>query len=211
MGGSVTDDAKVFIVDDDACTRLVLRAMVQSLGYDVSEFSSAERFMETVPPSSAGCLVTDLRMPGMSGIELQRQIANVGFHLPVIVISGYATATDAVAAMQNGAVTLLEKPIEKSQLASYIGQAMQLYANCRLARGVRQELRGRLESLSESERQVMDGLLQGKANKQIARELDVSLRTVEGRRRAVFQKTQTDSIAALMQLVIQAREPRAQS
>ena len=207
----MADDSTVFIVDDDHGTRSVLRALVKSLGYPVSEFPSAERFIESVPPSSTGCLVTDLRMPGMSGIELQKQIAVVGFHMPVIVISGYATATDAVAAMQNGAVTLLEKPIEKSQLASYIRQALQIDSDCRQARAARLEMRTRIASLSPTEREVMDGLLLGKPNKQIARELDVSLRTVEGRRRAVFQKTQSDSIAALMELVIQSREPQSGS
>ena len=143
--------------------------------------------------------------------ELQKQIAAVGFHMPVIVISGYATATDAVTAMQNGAVTLLEKPIDKSQLASYIRQALQIDTDRRQARASRLELQSRLDSLSSVEREVMERLLLGNPNKQIARELDVSLRTVEGRRSAVFQKTKTDSIAALMQLVLKAREPQSGS
>lgn len=207
----MAEDSTVFIIDDDHGTRSVLRALVTSMGYPVSEFPSAEGFIESVPPSSTGCLVTDLRMPGMSGIELQKQLTAVGFHMPVIVISGYATATDAVAAMRNGAVTLLEKPIEKTQLASFIRQALRIDSDSRQARAARLEMQARLASLSSAERDVMEGLLRGKPNKQIARELDVSLRTVEGRRRTVFQKTQTDSIAALMQLVIEAREPHSSS
>jgi FixJ family two-component response regulator len=204
----MTDDPTVFIVDDDEATRTAVAALVGSMGFRCQAFPTGEAFLAAVGPQRSGCLITDLRMPGLSGAALQQRLLDLGYVLPLIVVSGFATTADAVQAMLRGAVTVLDKPLVADELAAAIQRALQLDAANRQAQQRRQELQARLDSLTEGERRVMECLLEGKANKSIARELEVSLRTVESRRRQVFQKTQTDSVAALVQLVLEARQPK---
>jgi FixJ family two-component response regulator len=199
----------VFVIDDEHCPRAVTVAIVRSLGYRVAEFESAEAFIGNAPAEVPGCVVTDLRMPGMSGIELQSRLRQARFPLPVIVISGYATTSDAVVAMTNGAVTVLEKPLSRRTLCDAIGEALDKDARRRADQLRQNELLTRLSSLSAAERDVMELLIQGKANKCIAQALGISEQKVASRRRQVFDKTQTDSIADLMRLVIDVRGPAA--
>lgn len=193
----------VFVVDDEHPPRAVTVAIARSLGYRTAEFVSAEAFMEQVTGDAPGCLVTDLRMPGMSGTQLQRRLRDARFLLPVIVISGFATTADAIEAMTNGAITLLEKPLSRRTLGEAIHEAIDKDLRRRADQDRRTKSLQALASLSPAERDVLELLVQGKANKCIAQALGISEQKVASRRRQVFEKTQTHSIAALMRLVLE--------
>jgi FixJ family two-component response regulator len=197
----------VFVVDDDRQARESVCALVRSLGVRAESFSSAEEFLEAYEPHLPGCLVTDVRMFGMSGIELQQKLREDGVPIPVIVITAYARTPVTVKAMQHGALTLLEKPYEEDELWDAIRKALAIDAAGRQQFERRQELRDRLAGFSPKEREVLDAVVAGKPNKTIARELDVSIRTVENRRRDVFAKMKADSVAELVRMVIEADAP----
>jgi two-component system response regulator FixJ len=194
----------VFVVDDDRQARESVCALVRSLGLRAESFASAEEFLASFTPDRAGCLVTDVRMLGMSGVELQQKLNEAGAPLPVIVLTAYARTPLTVKVMQQGALTLLEKPYEEDDLWDAIRRALAQDTNRRQQHEHVERIRGRLASLTDKEREVLDGIVAGKPNKNIARELDVSIRTVENRRRDIFAKTQTDSVAELVRMVIDA-------
>ncbi len=194
----------VFVVDDDRQARESVCALVRSLGLRAESFASAEEFLAAFTPDLAGCLVTDVRMLGMSGVELQQKLNEAGAPLPVIVLTAYARTPLTVKVMQQGALTLLEKPYEEDDLWDAIRKALAQDTNRRQQHEHVERIRGRLASLTDKEREVLDGIVAGKPNKNIARELDVSIRTVENRRRDIFAKTQTDSVAELVRMVIDA-------
>lgn len=194
----------VFVVDDDHSARGSVCALVQSMGLDAQPFSSAEDFLEAYSPSQAGCLVTDIRMMGMSGLDLQETLNEMGSLLPVVVITAFATTNLTVRAMQSGAVTLLDKPYRENELWDAVRKSLSLDAKRRVQYARRRELRDRLESLTDSERQVLDLVVAGKANKVIANRLDVSIRTVENRRRDIYGKMQADSAVDLVRMAIEA-------
>jgi FixJ family two-component response regulator len=206
MTGS-PQESTVFVVDDDRMARESVCALVRSLGVRAESFPSAEDFLADYTPGRPGCLVTDVRMLGMSGVELQQKLKEDGVTLPVIVLTAYPRTPLTVKVMQQGAVTLLEKPYEEDDLWDAIRQALAVDARTRLERDWVQEVRRRLDSLTDKEREVLDGIVAGKSNKAIARELDVSIRTVENRRRDIFTKLQAESVAELVRLVIQADLP----
>jgi FixJ family two-component response regulator len=201
-----TVEPTVFVVDDDRQARESVCALVRSLGVRAEGFPSAEEFLEAFTPDRSGCLVTDVRMFGMSGVELQQRLKKDGVPLPVIVITAYARTPLTVKVMQQGAVTLLEKPYAEDELWDAIRKALALDAAGRQDYERREKLRDRLASLTPKEREVLDGVVAGKPNKQIARELDVSIRTIENRRRDVFAKMKTDNVAELVRMVIEAGE-----
>jgi FixJ family two-component response regulator len=196
----------VFVVDDDRAARDSVCALVRSLGVRAESFASAEDFLAHYDADRPGCLVTDVRMFGMSGVELQQKLQEDGVPLPVIVITAFARTPLTVKVMQQGAVTLLEKPYAEDELWGAIRRALAIDAAGRKEYRQRQELRRRLERLTPQEREVLDAVVDGKPNKAIARELDVSIRTVENRRRDVFAKMQAHSVAELVKLVIQAEQ-----
>jgi two-component system response regulator FixJ len=192
------------VVDDDRDARHSLSALVSAMGLAARPFDSAEAFLNQYDPGQPGCLVTDHRMAGTSGLELQRQLIERGIKLPVIIITAYATPSIAVQAMQQGAVTLLEKPCDDRVLADAIRQGLARDAQQRRAAGARQMSVSRLARLSPEERRVLDMMLAGKSNKLIAIELNLSMRTVEARRQKIYAKTKTESIAELIRLVLEA-------
>jgi FixJ family two-component response regulator len=151
----------------------------------------------------AGCLVTDVRMLGISGIELQEQLQQRGIKIPVIVLTAFARTSLTVRAMQNGAVTMLDKPYDDDDLWDAIREGLKRDAEQRAAASIQQSVRKRLDSLTPSERQVLDLVVAGLPNKVIAGRLDVSVRTVENRRREIFSKMQADSVADLVRLAVQ--------
>lgn len=197
-------DATVFVVDDDDQARNSVCALVRSMGLAAESFSSAEGFLAAYEDPGPGCLVTDVRMMGMSGLELQEALHKRGLTLPVIVITAHARTPLTVRAMKLGAVTLLEKPYEDDDLWDAIREALKIDHSSRQRRAHRQELRRRIDTLTDKERETMRLVIAGKANKVIARHLDVSIRTVESRRHNLFQKLQVDSVAELVQLVMEA-------
>jgi len=194
----------VFVVDDDEQARMSVCALVQSMGLRAKAFSSAEEFLASYHEAGPACLVVDVRMLGMSGLELQEELNRRNVLLPVIVLTAYAQIPMTVRAIKAGAVTLLEKPYEEDDLWDAIRRALAHDAARRPEHERRQEIRGRAGRLTPAERQVMRMIVQGKANKAIARQLDVSVRTVENRRREVFRKMQADSVAELVRLAIEA-------
>lgn len=211
----VASDLTVFVVDDDAAARDSVISLVSPMDVPTRAFSSAEEFLDVVTPRDYGCVVTDLRLVGMSGVDLKAELNDRGIELPTIVLTGYADVRVAVHAMQLGAITLLEKPARGIELWDLLQSALERDGQRRTANASQRDIRRRMESLSEKEREVMEYIVAGLPNKTVARRLDVSLRTVESRRKAVFDKLGARSLAALVQLVMQAeaaghrREPSA--
>lgn len=199
------NDPIVFVVDDDEKSRKSVCALVRSMGLAAEPYPSAEEFLKFYTRDQPGCLVTDVRMMGMSGIELLEKLNEMGALLPVIVLTAYARTSLAVRAMRSGAVTMLDKPYHDDDLWDAICKALAQDASQRAEHEHRGEIRKRFELLTPSEREVMKMVVSGKANKMIAHRLDVSVRTIENRRRAVFSKMQVDSVAELVRVAIEAQ------
>ena len=206
-----SSELTVFVVDDDTASRESVSSLVSSMGILARTFASAEDFLEVVSPQDYGCVVTDLQLEGMSGVDLKTQLNERGIALPTIVLTGYADVKIAVHAMQQGVVTLLEKPAGGIELSDVIRLALEQDEKRRAANEAQRDLRRRIQSLTEKERLVMDLIVAGLPNKTVARRLDVSLRTVESRRKAVFDKLGARSLALLVQLVMQAGETTQQT
>jgi FixJ family two-component response regulator len=198
--------ATVFVVDDDPASRESVRALVDPMGVRTELYASAEEFLEAYDPSRTGCLVTDLRMLGMSGVELQQKLNDRGVRLPTIVVSAYADVPVTVRAMQQGALTVLEKPCRDTELWDAIRKALEQDARTRSQFLRRREIARRFEALTDGERKILDLIVQGTSNKTIAHRLDMGLRTVESRRKSIFTKTQTASVAELVELVVRTRD-----
>lgn len=202
----------VFVIDDDAEDRRSVVALVESFGFRAEGFDSAERFLESQRTGEPGCVVADLRMPGMGGLELQQQLAAMGSLLPVIIISAFADVPTAVRAMRGGAITLLQKPYVPTELRESIREAFELNAEARKQAEWLAEIRRRLESLTAVERDVLEMVAAGIPNKTIAQRLNLGLRTVEARRHAIMQKMQAGSLADLLRMVFAVQsQPRDES
>lgn len=188
----------VFIVDDDVSVQRAVGIVGKSLGYPIRTFSSAEEFLHGYEEGQPGCLVLDVRMPAMSGLELQRMLRAAGITLPVIMISGHADIRMAVEAMSQGACTFLEKPFRMNELTERIQSAVALSLRERNEQQERTELRTRRDALTAKEREVLDLVLDGKTNKEMARQLGLSLRTIEDRRARVMRKMGAASLVELI-------------
>ena len=198
-------DPVVYVVDDDLHARESVCALVQSMGVNSVGYQSAEAFLADYDPEQSGCVVTDLRMKGMSGVELQKQLIHLECTLPVILMTAYAKTPVTVEVIKKGAVTVLEKPYDDDDLWTAIRNALQQERETRNESIRRRELRDRLTRLTPSEREVLDRIVDGKANKKIAAEIGVSLRTVENRRHEVFEKMGANSVADLVKVVLEAK------
>ena len=196
--GARRDKATAFIVDDDPAVCDALRWLIGSIGLAVETFTSADDFMKGYDCTKPGCLVLDVRMPGMSGLALQETLTAAGMRLPVIVISGHGDVPIAVRAMKLGAVDFIEKPFSDDLLLDSIQQAVARDAQDRAARAFRNEIAARLESLTEREREVLDLVISGHGSKQIAAQLDLSVKTVEVHRSHLMEKMQATSVADLV-------------
>ena len=200
----------VFVVDDDEGVRNSLRFLLKSVGVATRTLASAKEFLDTYKPNQAGCLLLDVRMPGMSGIELQQQLNLRGAVIPVIFITGHGDVPMAVEAMQQGAFDFLQKPFRDQDLIDRIQRALERDARNRAALEQRAGIRERLESLTPREREVLTLMTRGHPNKIMAAELGVSQRTVEIHRARVMEKTRADSLAQLVRMAmdLEARPPR---
>jgi len=196
----------VHVIDDDADVRQSLAFLLSTVGLAVRVHDSATSFLKSLPEIQDGCIVTDVRMPGMDGIELQRRLRSDGNAIPVIVITGHGDIALAVDAMKAGAVDFIEKPFDDEVLIGAIKTALARRAGTRERDAQAAETRARVKLLSERERQVLDGLVAGKPNKIIAHELDISARTVEIYRANVMTKMQADSLSALVRMALLADE-----
>jgi two-component system response regulator FixJ len=192
----------VHVIDDDSEVVQALAFLLTTSGFAVQVHESATAFLEGNSRNEAGCVVTDVRMPGIDGLELQRRLVAEQAHIPVIVMTGHADVALAVEAMKAGAVDFIEKPFDNQALVTAVKSALARQHDER-ERGQRAaEVRMRLDSLSERERQVLDGLVAGKSNKIIAYDLNLSARTVEGYRANVMAKMQAHSLSALIRMVL---------
>ena len=192
----------VHVIDDDAEVRQSLAFLLSTVGLAVRVHASATAFLESLAAIQDGCIVTDVRMPGIDGIELQRRLKSLGVALPVIVITGHGDIALAVEAMKAGAVDFIEKPFEDEVLIAAIKTALSRRAGDRERAARAAEARQRLGLLSARERQVLDGLVAGKPNKIIAHDLGISARTVEIYRANVMTKMQADSLSALVRMTL---------
>jgi RNA polymerase sigma factor (sigma-70 family) len=199
----------VFIVDDDDAVRSSLRLLFKSLGLATTAYASAQEFLAGYDPDQPGCLVLDVRMPGMSGLELQQQLSMRGAMIPVIFITGHGDIPMAVEAMQHGAFDFLQKPFRDQDLLDRVQRAIERDAENRSAVRATEQIRERLESLTPREREVLDLVLQGKANKVIAGDLGVSQRTVEIHRARVMEKMEARSVAQLVRMVMDVDRERS--
>lgn len=195
----------VFMVDDDEPSRLSVCSLVGSMGMEIQAYRSAEEFLAIYEVGRRGCLLTDLRMVGMSGLELLETIAAREFPLPAVVLTAYARTPYTVRALKAGAVTVLEKPYQDDDLWDAIRQALAEESRAYHAFRRRQEIRTRLARLTPDERRVMESILDGVPNKGIAQQEGISVRTVESRRRAIFSKMAAQSLPELVRMAIEAR------
>jgi FixJ family two-component response regulator len=192
----------VYIVDDDAAARDAVSALIGEMGVAAKTYASAEAFLDDYDGHRPGCLVTDVRMLGMSGVELQEKLASDGITLSVVVLTAYADTRTTIRAIKGGAVTLLEKPCRDQELWDAIRTAL-LEDGKRSRREARiAELNLRIETLSPGERKVMERIVRGDSNKKMAKRLGVSVRTIEVRRHNVFKKLQADSVAELVTMYL---------
>jgi RNA polymerase sigma factor (sigma-70 family) len=201
---TATSPRKVFVVDDDEALRNSLRWLIESAGLRVQTFASAQEFLDNAYPGQAGCLLLDVRMPGMSGLELQSQLENRSISLPVIIITGHGDISMAVKAMQAGAVDFIEKPFDDEQLLQAIQRALDASEEQRERRTLQLEIAARISQLTPREQEVMAMVTAGKSNREIAAELDVSSKTVEAHRARVMEKMQAQSLAELVRMTIVA-------
>jgi RNA polymerase sigma factor (sigma-70 family) len=195
-------DATVYVVDDDPALRESLGYLLQSEGLIVRAFEGARQFLAEYDRDARGCLVVDVRMPEMSGLQLQEYLAAEGSTLPVIVITGHGDVPMAVKALKNGALDFIEKPFADQQLLDRVHEALDVDRRRFGERAKRDDILRRLERLTKREREVMTGVAEGKANKVIAEELGLSPKTVEVHRARLMQKLEVDSLAQLMRFAI---------
>jgi two-component system, LuxR family, response regulator FixJ len=197
----------VFVVDDDAAVRKSLRWLIESVSLQVETFGTAQEFLEASDPKRPGCLVVDVRLPGLSGLELQDQLAVRAIRLPTIVITGHGDVPMAVRAFKAGAIDFIEKPFSDQQLLDRIQQAIRQDAEARSQRVRREEVAARVARLTPRERDVLERVVAGKSNKVMASELKVSAKTIETVRARLMRKMAADSVAELVRMTVLLAPP----
>lgn len=203
-------DSVVFIVDDDPEVRTSLQQLLDAIGLPVRTFNTAQSFLDAIDPDQPGCVITDIRMPGMTGIELQKALRERDILLPVIVITAYGDVSFAVEAFHSGAIDFLQKPYRPQHMISRIREALARDQSRRaLAAGLR-KTHDQLETLTRRETEVMERLVEGKTTKEIARDLKIGLSTVDYHRGNVLSKMGVDNVVNLAVTVQKYREARGQ-
>jgi FixJ family two-component response regulator len=197
------------VVDDDDAFRDSLVWLLEATGHRASAFASGEALLSTWHPDDPGCLLLDIRMPGLSGLELQVELQRRRYTAPILFITGHGDVPMAVSAMRKGAFHFLEKPFNDDTLLEVVGQALALDLQQRTDRARKAALAGRLERLTPRERDVMSCVVAGKLNKVTAEELGVSIKTVEAHRSQLMKKLEVDSTAELVRLLLEIGEDGA--
>lgn len=212
--GKPTEDTgspTVFIIDDDAGVRSGLERLVRSAGWAAEGHPSARAFLQRLPYDGVGCILLDVSMPGMTGPQLQERMLESDVSLPIVYLTGHADVPMSIRAMKNGALDILLKPVEDDSLLSAIGKALDRHFSIRAVCRERLDITKRLARLSAREREVMEAVISGRLNKQIAGELGITEKTVKAHRARVMEKLQTRSVAGLVRLCaavgIAPREP----
>jgi len=195
----------VYVLDDDAACRDSLRWLLESAGYRVETYATAEHFLACCEPGAGSCLILDVRMPGMSGLALQEELLRREQCVPIIFVTGHGDVPMAVDAVKKGAVDFLEKPFKDAELLARVQSAVSLERAALLVRAQRDLAVTRLSTLSQREREVMERIIAGKLNKVIADELQISIKTVEAHRARLMEKLAVDSVAGLVQLALSSR------
>jgi len=198
----LTTQATVFVVDDDQAIRSSLQWLIESVGLQVETYPTADDFMRSYYPGRSGCLLLDVRMPGMSGLELQEHLAQKQIRIPVIIITGHGDVPMAVRAMKSGAVDFIEKPFNDELLLESIRKALAVDEKQRESQSQRARVAARLAHLTPREHEVMVMVTEGRSNKEIANTLGVSAKTIEAHRARVMEKMQAGSLAELVRMVL---------
>jgi len=194
----------VFVVDDDPSIRELLTWLMKREGLAVQAFGEAREFLAAYAPERPGCLVLDLNMPGMDGLELQQYLKSQGVLLPVIFLSGGADVPKAVRAVREGAIDFLEKPFDYKRVVELVRECVERDRASRAGRDRRRVVNERLGQLTQREREVLDLVVAGKLNREIAEALDISIKTVEAHRARLMEKLEVGSLAELVQAVVAA-------
>ena len=192
----------VYVVDDDAAMRKSLRWLVESVGLKVETYGSATEFLDAVTPDMIGCLILDVRMPGMSGLDLQEQRGEGGISLPAIIITGHADVPMAVRALKAGAYDFIEKPFNDQVLLERVQKALEAGEVDRFVEDRQKKIDAKIDTLTPRERQVMEMVVNGMANKQVAAELGLSEKTIEVHRKHVMDKMQAGNVADLIRMAM---------
>lgn len=200
----MTTKGNVYVIDDDEAMRDSLQFLLDSAGYSIRLFESAQGFLDALPGLTFGCVVSDVRMPGIDGIELLKRVKAQASPFPILIMTGHGDVPLAVEAMKLGAVDFLEKPFEDDRLLTMIDVAIRQAEPVAKNEAIAQDIAARVASLSPRERQVMEGLIAGLSNKLIAREYDISPRTIEVYRANVMTKMQANSLSELVRLAMRA-------
>jgi RNA polymerase sigma factor (sigma-70 family) len=196
----MTGEATVFVIDDEASVRKSVARLLSSAGHQVETFGSAEEFLRRPHHDGPGCLILDVKMPGQGGLELQAALANAGYYLPVIFVSGRSDIPISVKAMKAGALDFLTKPFQHTELLKAVDASLARDREARASRSEVQEIQQRLETLTPREREVLSLVVAGRLNKQIAYELGISEKTVKVHRARVVEKMHSDSVAELVHM-----------
>jgi len=195
-----------YVVDDDESIRTLWRWLMESNGIAVRTFATAAEFIESYRNGSAGCLVLDLKLPGMSGLELQEYLTRRDIEIPIVFVTGHGDVPAAVSAIKGGAVDFIQKPFSHREVLSIIEKAFQRDAEIRERRTRQSRIAGRLATLTGREQEVLQRVIEGKPNKIIAAELHISMKTVEFHRAKVMEKMGVTSVAELVQFAMQQSE-----
>lgn len=199
----------VHLIDDDEAVRHSLAFLLASSGFAVQAYETANRFLERLASVQPGCIITDVRMPGLSGLDLQRELVSRRIFLPVIVMTGHGDVPLAVRAMKAGAVDFIEKPFSDDTLLAAVQEALARHANDAARRTSHDDVLARMQRLTPRESEVLDGLISGLPNKTIAYDLNISARTVEIHRANLMMKMQAGNLPELVRMVLTARAPEA--
>lgn len=190
----------VYVIDDDPSVRRALRRLIKSSGVEARTFSSAERFLKAELPDREGCLVLDVQMPGLNGLDLQQELARSTKSLPIVFISGHGSIPMSVQAMREGAVTFLTKPFDDEDLLAGIHEAIERNRSERIDRDLVDHIQERIDTLTPRELEVYTHVITGKLNKQTASDLGISEKTIKVHRARVMQKMRVKSVAELVRL-----------
>jgi two-component system, LuxR family, response regulator TtrR len=196
----------VALVDDDEPVRDSLRWLLEANGFSARAFASADEFLAALPLDDLGCIVLDVRMPGMGGIELHDELLRRALEIPVLFVTGHGDVPMAVARMKSGAVDFLEKPFNDAQMCKVVRKCLDRAEAQQTALALRVQVNARLERLTARERQVLELIVAGRLNKQIADDLSISIKTVEAHRANIMDKLNARTMADLMRIALQASE-----